>query len=665
MSASTGQADGIRARAVALVGPYGCGKSTLFEALIAAGGGAGRRAAESRGHTMSTELRLGHASFLGEPWSILDCPGSVEFSFETQGALNAVDIAVVVCEPVAAKAMMVAPLLKAIEDLGLPHILFVNKVDTLAGNVREVLDALQSYSSRPLLLRQVPITEGEAVTGYVDLVSERAYRYRRGQTSEMIPVPAQLTGAEQEARGRILEALADHDDALLEKLLEDVAPTTAEIYQQLRKDLANDAVVEVLLGAADHNHGVHRLWKALRHDAPTAAETAVRHGIATQGEPLAQVFKTVHAGHTGKLSLARIWRGPIRDGISLNGERLGGIYRVPTGGDPVKVAEAQPGDLVALGRLEGAATGVVLGPTEVGASLPFPVPPAPVYALAISTENRKDDVKLSGALQKLVEDDPSLSLVHDQGTGETVLHGQGEMHLNAAVERLSRLYGLKVSTARPQVPFKETIRRSVHQHSRLKRQTGGHGQFADVKLDIEPRARGEGFLFVDKIVGGAVPRQYIPAVGEAAEEATKKGPFGYPVVDVAVTLVDGTFHSVDSSDMAFKSATRMAMSEGLAKADPILLEPIDRVTISVPNSYTARAQRLLTGRRGQILGYAEKPGWPGWDDVDALVPEAEMHDMIIELRSQTMGLGSFVCHFDHLAEARGRVAEQVAIAASR
>jgi elongation factor G len=275
--------------------------------------------------------------------------------------------------------------------------------------------------------------------------------------------------------------------------------------------------------------------------------------------------------------------------------------------------------------------------------------------LAIATGERTDDVKLSGALQKLVEEDPALTVTQDAELGQTVLHGQGEMHLNAALERLAKNFNLKVSTSTPRVGYRETIRSAVHQHARLKRQTGGHGQFADVKIDIAPRARGEGFLFVDKIVGGAVPRQYIPAVGDAAEESARKGPLGYPVVDISVTLVDGTFHAVDSSDMAFKTATRMAMSEGLGRADPILLEPIDRVSVQIPNEYTARAQRLMTGRRGQILGYAEMPDRPGWDAVEALVPEAELHDLIIELRSQTMGLGTYVRAFDHLAETKLRI----------
>ena len=376
--------------------------------------------------------------------------------------------------------------------------------------------------------------------------------------------------------------------------------------------------------------------------------------IEPDGPPLAQIFKTVHAGHTGKLSYARIWRGSIKDGATLGGTRLGGIYRMP-GGELAKVAEASEGDVVALGRLDGVPTGATVSPGATPEQLPFPTAPQPVYSLAIATSDHKDDAKLSGALQKQREADPTLSMEQQQDTSETVLHGQGEMHLNSTVDRLAKDYGLKVTTHKPQVAFKETIRRAVHEHGRLKKQSGGHGQFADVKIDIAPRPRGEGFEFIDKIVGGAVPRNFIPAVAEAAEESAKKGPFGFPVVDISVTLVDGGFHSVDSSDMAFKTATSLAMKEGLAKAEPVLLEPVDHVTISVPNEFTPRAQRLLTGRRGQILGFSEKEGWPGWDDVVALVPEAELHDLIIELRSQTLGLGTYRRKFDHLAESRADV----------
>lgn len=647
-------------RAVAIMGPYGSGKSTLFDALLDAAGGNIRRTGPRRA---GTEVRLAHCSHLGDAWSLLDCPGSLEFAHETRCALAVADIAVVVCDPDPQRALAAAPILRALDAARLPHIVFINRIDTLEGRVRDTLTALQEHSAAPLVLRQVPIRQPagngmQAVTGYVDVVSERAYRYRRGEEAELVQLPADMREREAEARGALLEVLADHDDALLEKLLEDENPTSAEVFARLRADLAEDAVVEVLLGAAEHGNGVRRLWKALRHDTPTAAATALRRGIPAEGEALAQVFKTFHAGHAGKMSLARVWRGTLRDGMTLTGpdggaQRLGGIHRMPNG-EAAKVAQAEAGDLVGLGRLDGVSTGAALSANGAGngaAALDWPQPPAPVYGLSVAPASRTDDVKLSGALQRLVEEDPSIVVEHNHDTSETILRGQGEIHLNAALERLARTSGLKLTTSRPSVAYRETIRKPVHQHARLKRQTGGHGQFADVKLDIAPRGRGEGFQFIDKVVGGAVPRQYIPAVGEAAEDAARNGPLGHPCVDIAVALVDGTFHSVDSSDMAFRTATRMAMQEALAKAEPVLLEPVEHVVVTVPNSFTPNAQRLLTGRRGRLLGYGEHPGWSGWDDVEALVPAAELHDLIIDLRSQTQGLGSYTHRFDHLAEA--------------
>ncbi len=647
---SSSPSSGARPRSAALVGPLGSGKSTLFDALLAAAGAGGRRT-DPRARRAGTELRLGHCGFMGDAWSLLDCPGSVEFAYETECALAVADIAVVVCDPSPARAAATAPILRVLDREKIPHMLFINRMDTIEGRVRDTIATLQAHSAAPLVLRQVPIRQpGQPPSGYVDLVSARAYRYRPGQASELVQVPEEVRDREAEGRAVLLETLADHDDALLEKLLEDVTPTPAEIYAQLKADIAADLLVEVLLGAAERGAGVQRLWKALRHDTPDAAATALRKGIAPEGPPLAQVFRTVHAGHAGKLSLSRVWRGVVRDGASLSGQRVGGISRFQAG-EAVKGAEAAAGELVGLGRLEAAVTGAALGEDL---PLDFPTPPPPVYALAVATQERGDDVKLSAALAKLVEEDPALSVTHEKQTGETVLHGQGEIHLNAALERLAKGFNLRLASHRPAVPFKETIRAAVHEHARLKRQTGGHGQFADVKLDIAPRGRGEGFAFVDRIVGGAVPRQFIPAVGDAAEEAARTGPLGHPVVDISVTLVDGTFHSVDSSDMAFRTATRMAMQEGLAKASPVLLEPIDHVTVRVPSEHTASAQRLLTGRRGRILGYAALPDHEGWDAVEAMVPEAELHDLIIELRSQTAGLGTYVHRFDHLAETEAR-----------
>ena len=644
-----------RPRAVALIGPQGSGKSTVFEALLAAAGNpAGRRNGDARQRAMGTEIRLGHCSFMDEPWALLDCPGSVEFAQDQAAALAVADLALIVCEPDPARAATLAPAFHALEAAGLPAMVFVNKGDMLGETpVRDTLAALQAHSRRPLVLRQVPIREGGQVTGYVDLVSERAYRWRRGAPSDLIRIPEQMMEREAEARAALAEALADHDDALLEKVVDDTRPTPEDLYRPLHADVVAGALDPVLIGAAERRHGILRLWKALRHDVPAPEETAARRGIAPEGEALAQVFRTLHAGHGGKLSFARIWRGALKDGASLNGARIGGITRFP-GGEPAKVPEAGPGEIVALGRLEGASTGATLSPSGAAPALPFPAAPQPVYALAIATEDRKDDVRLSAALARLTEEDPSLSVVHDAEAGQILLAGQGDLHLGHAVARLAEAHGVRVTTARPRIAFKETIRHPARHHARHRRQTGGHGQFADVTLEVAPRTRGEGFAFEDRIVGGAIPRKFIPAVGEAAEEASRKGPLGNPVVDIHVTLLDGAFHSVDSSDLAFATATRMAMQEALSKAEPVVLEPVDQVTVLVPQDGTAAAQRLLTGRRGQILGYAEKPDWPGWDEVQALVPESELHDLIIELRSLTMGLGTYTRRFDHLAETRGR-----------
>lgn len=632
-------------RCAALIGPYASGKSALFDALLLAAGQATRRSGNGRAHVAGTELRVASTSFLGDPWTLLDCPGSVEFAHAAACALAIADIAVIVVEPDPARAPMAAPALRMAEEAGIPAMVFVNKMDTLAGPVRDLVAALQAQSRRKLLLRQVPWREGERIVGYVDLISERAWRYREGAASEPAPFPEAMRGREAEARAALAEALADADDALLEAIVEDRAPDAAALYRPLHAEEAAGHADAILLGAAEHAFGVRRLWKALRHDTPDAAETAARHGLAAGGDPVAQVYRTVQAGHAGRLSHVRVWRGPLKDGATLDGQRVGGLWRFP-GGEPAKAAEAAAGEVVALGRLDGVATGATLG----APALPFPAPPAPTYALAVEPEDRKDEVKLGAALAKLSEEDPSLIVAQYAETGETVLQGQGEQHLRAALEKLGAI--LKVATHRPRVPFRETIRQHVRQHARLKRQTGGHGQFADVTLEVAPLPRGAGFRFVDRIVGGAIPRKFIPACGEAAEEAAKKGPLGNPVVDIEVTLVDGGFHSVDSSDMAFATATRMAMQEALAKADPVLLEPVQHVQVSVPASFTPAAQRLLTGRRGQILGYAEQPDRPGWDEVEAMVPAAELHDLILELRGQTQGLGTYRHRFDHLAEGR-------------
>ncbi|MBV8122016.1 MAG: elongation factor G, partial [Alphaproteobacteria bacterium] len=479
-------------RCVALIGSYLSGKTSLMEALLFMAGTTTRRGSvrdgnsvgdaspEARARQMSTELNVAATSFLGDPWTILDCPGSVELAYEAQGAMLAADVAVVVAEPEVERALTIGPLLRFLDQLKIPHMIFINKMDTANARVGDVLAALQSVSQRPLVLRQVPLRGAEdEITGYVDLVSERAYRYRPGQPSDLIPLPDGFWDEERDTRTGLIEKLADFDDALLEKLLEEVEPSTEEIYQHLTRTMKEAQLVPVFLGSATADHGIRRLWKALRHETPPPQETAARLGITADGEPLAQIVKTYHLPHTGKLSLARIWRGTVNEGMVLNGTRVAGLLRV-TGAQHEKLASAQAGEVVGMTRMEAIATGVVLTPSGKADPLLRPERPQPVFGLAIAAEKRTDDVKLTGAIARLIEEDPTFELEQNADTQEMVLWGQGDIHLQIAIDRLRNRFNLPVNSRPAAVPYKETIRRGTQQHSRFKRQSGGHGQFADV-----------------------------------------------------------------------------------------------------------------------------------------------------------------------------------------
>jgi elongation factor G len=657
-------------RCAALVGPYLSGKTTLLEALLFVSGTTHRRgtvkegntvgdhASEARARQMTTELNIAAATFLGDPWTFLDCPGSVELAWEAQGALLAADVAVLVCEPETERVLTLSPLFKFLDDHQIPHMVFINKMDTATARVSEVMAALQSVSQKPLVLRQVPLPdpEGKAM-GDVDLVSERAYRYKPGHASDLIKVPDDVLEEERVTRAGLVEKLADYDDKLLEQLLEDVQPSKDEIYRHLTQNLRGDLIVPVFLGSALQECGVRRLLKALRHETPAVATTAARLGLPEgTTDTVAQVIKTYHAPHSGKLSLVRVWSGQVADGMTLNGARVAGVLRL-TGATQEKRPSATAGEVVALARMEGIGTGTVLA-AGMAPALPRPAVPKPVFGLAIAAEKRADDVKLTGVIAKLVDEDPTLVLEQNPELQEMVLWGQGDIHLQIAMDRLRIKYNLQVSARKPQLPYKETIRKGTAQHARFKRQSGGHGQFADIQIEVKPLPRGTGHTFTDAVVGGAIPRNYIPAVEEGVMDFLRHGPLGFPVVDVAVTLITGQFHAVDSSDQAFKTAARLAMTEAMPKCEPVLLEPIHFVEISVPSAFTSRVQRVISGRRGQILGFDAKTGWDGWDVVTANLPQSELHDLIVELRSVTLGVGTYADRFDHLQELTGKLAER-------
>ena len=668
-------------RCIALVGPFQSGKTTLLEAILArtgaiaragsvdAGSSVGDASSEARHHKMSVSLTAASTTFMGDSYTFIDCPGSVEFSHDMRAALPAVDAAVVVCEADEKKLPQLQIILRELEDLKIPRFLFLNKIDRANKRIRETLGILQPASRVPLVLRQIPIWNGELIEGFVDLALERAFVYREHKASEVVELDGGNLDREKEARFSMLEKLADHDDALMEQLLEDIPPPRDAVFDDLARELREGLICPVLLGSAARENGVLRLMKALRHEAPGVAETAARLGVPATRDALGYVFKTMHLQHGGKLSMTRLFAGRLDDGATLQSSsgqsaRVSGIFAAGNSQDG-KRTSAEAGDTIALGKLDTIKTGDTVSSGKTApAALVAVEPLLPVLAISIGAVDRKDDVKLGQALLRLNEEDPSLTMVQNQRTHDTVLWGQGEMHLRVALERLRERFGVNVKSHPPAIGYQETIRKPITQRGRHKKQSGGHGQFGDVVLDIKPLPRGEGFLFSEKVVGGAVPRNYIPAVEEGVVDGLTRGPLGFPVTDLAVTLTDGSYHSVDSSDLAFRTAARAGLSEGLPQCQPVLLEPIHTVEIVCPTDATAKINAILSARRGQILSFDTRDGWQSWDCVRALMPESEIGELIVELRSATAGAGSFTRQFDHMAEVTGRAADQI-IAAHR
>jgi len=634
---------------------------------VTAGSSLGDGSPQARARAMSVELNVLTTQYLDEEFTFLDCPGSIEFLGDTLNILPGIDAAIVVCEPDAAKVMMLQPFLKRLSDARVPHLLFINKFDKARGPLRALLASLQDAGDTPLLLRQIPIWEQGVATGFVDLALERAFVYRPHAASEVVDI-ADYT-REKEARFQMLEKLADYDEHLMEELLGDVEPPRDEIFGELKRELAAGLMVPVLFGSAEGDNGVRRLLKALRHDVPEVAVTAGRATLPAGPDAVVQILKTFHGGHGGKLSLARVLRGQIKDGAVLHGEggreaRIGGIVAL-AGDRQTKRNMAQAGDTVALARLEAFQTGEMLSAAKTlfangaGGRKMQLEQLTPVYRLAVVAKDRQDEVKMSSAIAKLREEDPSLRFEQNAETHDMILAGQGEIHLKVAVEKMQSRYSLALTTSAPRVPYRETIRKTAVARGRHKRQSGGHGQFGDVVLEIGPGPRGSGFIFLDRIKGGVVPKQWIGSVERGIRDYMKAGPLGFPVVDVTVALTDGSYHTVDSSDAAFQTAGRLGMSEGMPNCAPVLLEPIMRVMVHVPSEATAKVNGLVSGRRGAPLGYDARPGWRGWDTVRCEMPLSEVSDLIVDLRSLTQGAGTYEMEFDRLAELGGKLADTI------
>ncbi|MBS2000262.1 MAG: elongation factor G [Cyanobacteria bacterium SZAS LIN-5] len=665
-------------RNVAFIGINRSGKTSLVESILFLTGAISRRGKiqdgtmtmdyepESISRQISTQVSVAHTTYKNVTLNILDCPGFVDFNEETRLALLGVDAAVFVVEPDAHKLIQMDHLLRFTEKIGISRMVFINKMDKPDLDFIETLTALKNFpgtkTPRPLAPLQYPIGSGTSFSGYVDVLRKEGFKYGAQGKPEKGDIPADVQDEVIVSREKLIESLADTDDVLLEQVLEGNEASIETLENDLKNAVKSGTIVPILVGSAHTDQGVFSLLDAIIALCPDPLEREYRDQsnrnieIQANGPVIAQVLKTYIHPQSGKLSVARIITGTVRADsqlidVSRNGEkeRVGGLYSI-SGKKHDSAGNAGPGSIIAIARLETARTGDTLVSERENRIMPVPELIPPLYSLAIAPKNRNDETKISAHLAKLVEEDPLLIVDRDPDTHEYCLYGQGEVHLTVARQRLERKYHIALDTSRPQIAYRETIQTSAEAHGRHKKQTGGKGQFGDVYLKIQGVERGSGNKFTESIVGGAVPRQYIPGVEKGVFEALGKGPLaGFPVVDVAVNLFDGSYHDVDSDEMSFRMAAILAMREGLSKAHPVILEPITEVKIFVPSAFTSGVLGQMNGLRGHILGYGPDVTRQGWDEISAHVPQGELWDYIIELRTLSQGLGYYVWKPSHLA----------------
>lgn len=665
-------------RNVAFIGINRSGKTSLVESLLFLTGAISRRGKiqdgtmtmdyepESISRQISTQVSIAHTTYKNVQFNILDCPGFVDFNEETRLALTGVDAAVFVVEPDAHKLIQMDLLLRYTEEIGISRLVFINKLDKPDQEFDETLAALKNISGtktpRPLAPLQYPIGSGSGFSGYVDVLRKEGFKYGTGGKPEKSDIPEDIKADLEAAREKLIESLADTDDVLLEQVLEGADLSVETLERDLKNAVRAGTIVPILVGSAHTDAGIFSLLDAIIALCPDPLEREYKdrggRSIEVQagGPVIAQVIKTYIHPQSGKLSVARVITGTVKadsllTDISRNGEkeRVGGLYTI-LGKKHDSAGNAGPGSIIAIARLETPRSGDTLVTEKETREMPVPETIPPLYSLAITPKNRNDETKLSAHLAKLVEEDPLLIVDRDKDTHEYCLYGQGEVHLTLAKQRLERKYHIALDSTRPQIAYKETIQGKAEAHGRHKKQTGGKGQFGDVFLKIENVERGAGNKFTESIVGGAVPRQYIPGVEKGVVEALERGPLsGFPVVDVAVNLFDGSYHDVDSDEMSFRMAAILAMREGLSKAHPVILEPIAEVRIYVPAAFTSGVLGQMNGLRGHILGYGPDVNRQGWDEIVAHIPQGEMWDYIIELRTLSQGLGYYIWKFSHLA----------------
>jgi elongation factor G len=659
-------------RNVALVGHSGSGKTTLAEALLYATGAITRQGKVEDGSTvtdfepeetkyhMSLSLALAPCTAEGVRLNIIDTPGFADFFGEVRSACSVVDLVVLVVSAVDGVEAQTEATWQLAAELGLPRLVFINKLDLDRANFDRTLGDLRESFGAGIAPLELPVDGEAGFRGIADLLTDTAIIYDNGK-AQTGPIPDDLADTEHEVREQLVEGIVVGDDGLMERYLDGDVPSSTELEETLATGVEHGVVFPVVCGSAATGIGINRLATLLAEIAPTpdshpatgvrAGDTEVDVACDPAGPPLAQVFKTISDPYVGKISLLRVLSGTIKpDSVLVNSrthadERLHVLERLQ-GKDARPVNEALAGDIVAVPKLAGVVTGDTLAPKGSPLLVPTGAPEAVALSVAIKPKSKGDEDKLMTGLHRLQDEDPSLIVERVDETHQTILRGTGETHLSVAAERLSRKFGVEVVTEEVLIPYRETVTTAAEAVGKYKKQSGGHGQFGIASIRIEPLDRGAGFQFVDRVVGGAIPRQYIPAVEKGIIEAMGQGgPHGFPVVDVQAVCLDGKHHPVDSSEMSFKMAGSMAFKEAMAKASPVLLEPISLLEVTVPARMQGSVLGDLNSRRGRVQGTDTVDG--GAQKITALVPAAEIQRYAIDLRSLTGGRGRFRAVHDH------------------
>ncbi len=676
-----------RIRNVALISHGGAGKTSLAEAMLFDAGAIPRLGNVESGSTVldwdpdehkrgqSVNLSVASLEHDGVRITIVDTPGYADFQADVVEALAAVDAVIVVIDASAGVEVGTEEVWRLADARGLPRMVFINKMDRENANYDATLDALKARFGPKIAPVYLPIGAAESFRGYVDVIEEHANVYEGGTPKE-VPIPPELEGIEHSRRDALVEAAAEASDDLMEKYLEGEAFTDAEIEAALHKGTREGSVVPVFVGSATENIGVRELITMITKHVPSPAEVGTR--TTTDGKEItpdpdgpfvAQVFKATADPFVGRLTYFRVVSGSMSgQGHVFNAsrkeeERVGNLLAVQ-GKDTDNLARVGPGDIAAVAKLTSTGAGDTLVADKAHAVTLTPLQfPEPSLQVAIEPESKADLDKLGQALHRLTEEEPCVAIRREDGTGETILTAMGDAHVDVIVDRLKRKFGAAVKTATPRVPYRETIRQAARIDNKYKRQTGGHGQYGHVVIEFSPAEMGTGFQFGDRIVGGVVPKQYIPAVEKGLREAMAEGVLaGYPVVDLQATLVDGSYHTVDSSEMAFKVAASQALKKAFDAASPALLEPILEVDVVVPDEYMGDVMGQITSKRGHVLGM---DSIEGMQHLKAQVPQAEMFHYATELRSITQGRGRFSSKIDHYAEVPHAIADRVVADAAR